>query len=198
MHLLTSLLDADPTKAALLRAGLELLAEKGYKGATTREIANRAEVSEVTLFRHYKSKAELLQEAVGQLSPPVEEIIPTETDDLEAAFIYFIGNFQALIEANQGFVIRLLPELIRHPELRGDTGAPGFMRAFAAGTAFIQRYQKAGLLRPDEPPQQMVVALIGPLIARVLLGGAWGVLLPLDLEALVRGFLQGRRADGQR
>ncbi len=198
MHLLTSLLDADPTKAALLRAGLELLAEKGYKGATTREIANRAEVSEVTLFRHYKSKAELLQEAVGQLSPPVEEIIPTETDDLEAAFIYFIGNFQALIEANQGFVIRLLPELIRHPELRGDTGAPGFTRAFAGGTAFIQRYQKAGLLRPDEPPQQMVVALIGPLIARVLLGGAWGVLLPLDLEALVRGFLQGRRADGQR
>jgi AcrR family transcriptional regulator len=198
MYLLTEVEDADPTKAALLRAGLELLAERGYKGATTREIARQAGVSEVTLFRHYKSKGELLREAVGRISPPVEQVIPEQTDALEAAFLHLVRGLYSLIEANQGFMIRLLPELMRHPELRGEDGPSGFLRAFTAGGGFIKRCQDAGLLRSDELPQQMVVALIGPLIARVLLGGAWGVSLPLDLEAHVRGFLEGRRKGGQR
>lgn len=198
MYLLTQIEDPDPTKAALLRAGLELLAERGYKGATTREIARRAGVAEVTLFRHYKSKGELLREAVGRISPPVEQVIPEQTDVLETALLYLIRGVYGLIEANQGFIIRLLPELMRHPELRGKDGPSGLLRAFTAGGSFIKRCQDAGLLRSDEPPQQMVVALIGPLIARVLLDGTWGVSLPLDLEAHVHGFLEGRRKGGQR
>ncbi|MER3482833.1 MAG: TetR family transcriptional regulator [Meiothermus sp.] len=198
MYLLTNIADEDPTKTALMRSSLELLAEKGYKGATTREIATKAGVSEVTLFRHYKSKEELLRTAVERISPPVEQIVPNRVENLEAALLRLVRNLHALIEANQGFMIRLLPELMRHPELRGEGGTTGFMRAFAAGSGFIQHCQEAGLLRADELPQQMVVALVGPLIARVLLGGAWGVSLPLDLEAHVRGFLDGRRADGQR
>lgn len=31
----------DPVRARLLQAALELLAERGYRGATTREIARR-------------------------------------------------------------------------------------------------------------------------------------------------------------
>ncbi len=193
MYLLTSISDPDPTRASLLRSSLELLAERGYKGATTREIAARAGVSEVTLFRHYASKEELVREAIGRISPPVEQIIPAQVEDLEAAFLELVRNIEALIEANQAFVIRLLPELMRHPELRGEGGAPGFRRAFTAGGGFIKRCQERGLLRTDESPEQMVVALVGPLIARVLLGGAWGVRIPLDLEAHVRGFLEGRR-----
>lgn len=198
MYLLSNIGDDDPTKAVLMRSALELLAERGYKGATTREIAARAGVSEVTLFRHYQSKEELLREAVSRISPPVAQVIPTQGEDLGAAFLHLVGNLHALIEANQGFVIRLLPELMRHPELRGEGGPTGFMRAFTAGGAFIKGCQDKGVLRRDEPPQQMLVALIGPLIARVLLGGAWGVSLPFDVEAHVRGFLDGRRSDGQR
>lgn len=193
MYLLANISDPDPTRARLLRSSLELLAERGYKGATTREIAARAGVSEVTLFRHYASKEELMREAIGRISPPVEQLIPAQIGDLEAAFVQLVRNIEALIEANQGFVIRLLPELMRHPELRGEGGAPGFTRAFTAAGGFIKHCQELGLLRTDETPEQMVVALVGPLIARVLLSGVWGVRIPLDLEAHVRGFLEGRR-----
>lgn len=193
MYLLANISDPDPTRARLLRSSLGLLAERGYKGATTREIAARAGVSEVTLFRHYASKEELMREAIGRISPPVEQLIPAQIDDLEAAFVRLVRNIEALIEANQGFVIRLLPELMRHPELRGEGGAPGFTRAFTAAAGFIKHCQELGLLRTDETPEQMVVALVGPLIARVLLSGVWGVRIPLDLQAHVRGFLEGRR-----
>lgn len=193
MYLLTNLSESDPTKAAILRAGLELLAEKGYKGAITREIATRAGISEVTLFRHYKSKHELMREAINNISPPIEQLLPPPSGDLEADLIQFVRNLNSLLEANKGLVIRLLPELMRHPELRGNRQPKGFMRAFSGSGAFLAHYQQAGLLHQNEPPEQMVLALVGPLIARVLLAGAWGLMLPIDLETHVRGFLEGRK-----
>ena len=48
----------------LLDAARGLFAERGFKGASTRDIAERAGVSEVMIFRHFGSKANLFQEAV--------------------------------------------------------------------------------------------------------------------------------------
>lgn len=48
----------------LLRAATELYAETGFRGTTTRRIARRAGVNEVTLFRQFGSKSALLQEAI--------------------------------------------------------------------------------------------------------------------------------------
>lgn len=41
---------------AILEAATDLFAEKGYAGTSTSEIANKAEVAEGTIFKHFKSK----------------------------------------------------------------------------------------------------------------------------------------------
>jgi AcrR family transcriptional regulator len=52
---------ADKTRRRLFDAATETLKRCGIRGATTREIARRAGVHEVTLFRHFKSKEQLLR-----------------------------------------------------------------------------------------------------------------------------------------
>lgn len=52
----------------ILEAGLKLFSKKGYIGATTREIAEKAGVAEVTLFRHFPSKAVLFEEMINTYS----------------------------------------------------------------------------------------------------------------------------------
>ncbi len=52
------------TKEKLLEATLELISEKGYLGASTREIAQMAGVSELTLFRHFGKKERLFEEVL--------------------------------------------------------------------------------------------------------------------------------------
>ncbi len=47
------------TKAKIERAALSLFVARGIEGATTREIARAAGVSEGALYRHFKSKDEL-------------------------------------------------------------------------------------------------------------------------------------------
>src|SRR5262249_10533847 len=54
----------DEVRARLLAAGRDVFAERGYAGASTREIARRAEVGGVLLFRHFGNKAGLFDEAV--------------------------------------------------------------------------------------------------------------------------------------
>ena len=48
----------------ILKAATELYAETGFRGTTTRQIAQLAGVNEVTLFRHFGSKTALLHEAI--------------------------------------------------------------------------------------------------------------------------------------
>jgi AcrR family transcriptional regulator len=52
---------AEVTRERLLNAAARAFARDGLRGATTREIAREAGVNEVTLFRHFKSKEQLLR-----------------------------------------------------------------------------------------------------------------------------------------
>jgi len=54
----------DDTEQRILDAALRVFASEGYTGATTRKIAEEANVAEVTLFRKFKSKENLLKEVL--------------------------------------------------------------------------------------------------------------------------------------
>ncbi|QYR21313.1 TetR/AcrR family transcriptional regulator [Paenibacillus sp. sptzw28] len=54
------------TSDKILLATIELMAEKGYDGTTTKEIALAAGVNEVTLFRHFGTKVKLLEAAFSR------------------------------------------------------------------------------------------------------------------------------------
>ncbi len=54
----------DNTEQKILDAALRVFASEGYAGATTRRIAQEADVTEVTLFRKFQSKENLLREVI--------------------------------------------------------------------------------------------------------------------------------------
>ena len=49
------------TAERIIQAAIELVKEKGYTAATTKEIAMRAGVNEVTIFRNFKSKKGVIE-----------------------------------------------------------------------------------------------------------------------------------------
>ena len=79
------------SRARILQAATMIFARQGFHGTSTREIARLANLSEVTLFRHYESKEELflatLQsslETVAKRSSFLHKIsdVPQSTDTL--------------------------------------------------------------------------------------------------------------------
>jgi AcrR family transcriptional regulator len=73
----------ETTQHNLLEASIKLISEKGYLGATTREIAQEAGVTELTLFRHFGSKEKLFEEVLRSYTflPTLKELLP-ELDHL--------------------------------------------------------------------------------------------------------------------
>ena len=47
-------------KNQILEAAIQIFSKKGFEGSTTKEIAKKAKVSEVTIFRYFKTKKEIL------------------------------------------------------------------------------------------------------------------------------------------
>jgi len=48
------------TKESLILSMIEVISEQGLQGLTTREVAKRQGISESTIFKHYKTKNELI------------------------------------------------------------------------------------------------------------------------------------------
>jgi AcrR family transcriptional regulator len=65
----------DETKQKIMDAALKLFAEHGYKGATTRAIADESGFNELTLFRKFKNKENLFNQVLAQNINRVKEEI---------------------------------------------------------------------------------------------------------------------------
>ncbi|MFD1067825.1 TetR/AcrR family transcriptional regulator [Oceanobacillus locisalsi] len=112
---------------AILEAATDLFAEKGYAGTSTSEIANKAEVAEGTIFKHFKSKKGLLLAVVSPMM--VKWIAPMIKKDLnkvlDQEFEYIQDFIRAMIENRKEFIQNNLPmlkilvqEIPFHPDLK--------------------------------------------------------------------------------
>lgn len=106
------------TKERLLGATMKLVSKKGYLGATTREIAQEAGVSEVTLFRHFGSKEKLFEGMLGQYTflPQLKELRP-RLDELpyEEALWLVATRFLLTLKERKSFIKIMFSEVNLYP-----------------------------------------------------------------------------------
>lgn len=108
------------TKDRIIEATVELVNEKGYKGATTKEIAERAGVNEVTLFRNFGNKKGIVEAviqkygAIDLLENTFEEKVIWEVEkDLKM----LVREYQLLLEQKKIVILLGLKEAGEFPEL---------------------------------------------------------------------------------
>ncbi len=67
--------DPKNTRERLVRAALDLFTTQGYHASTTPQVARRAGVAEGTIYRHFTSKEQLLNEIYRGAARMFTEII---------------------------------------------------------------------------------------------------------------------------
>jgi AcrR family transcriptional regulator len=175
----------------ILDAAIAVVIARGYTGATTREIAAKAGINEVTLFRRFESKARLVQAAIHRELAQTAETLEAPTGDLEADLLAVLERYCATYSSHGGLPLVIILEVSRNPELADLIAEPA--AAQVALRTLIASYQADGQL-VDEPPALAVNALLGPLLAHAVdtqLGIATST--PPTAHALLDGFLGGRR-----
>jgi Transcriptional regulator len=78
------------SKNKLMAAALELVAEIGYKDASTKKIAQAAGMNEASIFRLFGSKKQLFLDAIFHTS--------MSGDDIDMQSIWALGDFRSRLE----------------------------------------------------------------------------------------------------
>jgi AcrR family transcriptional regulator len=72
-------------RATILAAAREVFLEEGFSGARTRAIAERAEITEAVLYRHFASKEEIFEAAIlAPLGELLDELLTRSRESLRA------------------------------------------------------------------------------------------------------------------
>lgn len=142
------------TRQQLLEATLKLISEKGYLGATTREIAMEAGVTELTLFRHFGSKEHLFEELLNSYTflPRLKELLP-ELEGLgyHEALETIAFRFLETLKERKAMVKIMYSEVTTYPEkIRAVYNRfIDEMRATLAG--FFESMQTRGVVKTSSP-----------------------------------------------
>ena len=177
----------------VLSAAIDVMVRHGYGGATTKKIAEAAGINEVTLFRRFGSKANLLRTA---MLAEVEGFGGPEgihySGDVASDLVHVVRAYGALLERRGRLVPLLLAELPRHEELADVVAIP--QRLMGSIAELVARYQGEGVL-VEEPPLRAVASLLAPLLMPAILGSHAppGAHTELDPELHVARFLDGHR-----
>ncbi|WP_067727908.1 TetR/AcrR family transcriptional regulator [Oceanobacillus damuensis] len=172
---------------AILEAATELFAEQGYAGTSTSEIANKAEVAEGTIFKHFKSKKGLLLAIVSPMM--LKLIAPMVKNDLnkvlDQEFEYFQDFIRAMIENRKAFIKNNLPllriliqEIPFHPELKEQFIEHIGKDIYAKIRKTVEHYQAKGQIiqtYPDTIIRIVTSSILSYIITRyvILPDGNW-------------------------
>ena len=109
----------DKTRDKLLEATLQLISEKGYLGATTREIAAKAGVSELTLFRKFGKKEKLFEEMLESYTflPRLRDLIEEINEMPVKEGLNTIGTrFLKTLQERRPLAQIMLSEMSHYPQ----------------------------------------------------------------------------------
>jgi AcrR family transcriptional regulator len=142
----------DVTRQRILEAAERVFARDGFQGATTREIAREAGVNEVTLFRHFRTRDDLLRETILCHSISPEELIGPQSDwerDLPGEVEAYVRKYYEMLLEKEALVRavvgegRLLPPAVR------ETLKAKMLPVRAILIERLEAAKQAGYVNPD-------------------------------------------------
>ncbi|WP_433519398.1 TetR/AcrR family transcriptional regulator [Nonomuraea sp. CA-143628] len=163
----------DPeTDAAILRAALELFIERGVEGTSMEQIAKRAGVGKLTVYRRWSTKEDLIAQAIEQTVRA--DLVPSPADVQAMAPQEIIERSlpaaaeMAASPAFRALTARMMGSAVSHPSLMAAYWEHYILPRRRLAAAMLQRAQKDGTVAPDADLDVLIDMMAGAVTWRVL------------------------------
>lgn len=149
----------------MLRAAARVYAQHGYRGSTTRRIADEAGVNEITIFRQFGTKDALIHEAIatcgGDEHAPSLPAIPV---DPVAELTGWAMKLRAHINNSRMLLRRCMSERDEHPQLIASANQ-GPVRAARDLRAYLERLREHAIADAEFDARTAASMLMGSVFA---------------------------------
>jgi AcrR family transcriptional regulator len=155
-------------RESLLRATVKLFAEGGASNSSTRRIAREAGVNEVTLFRHFGTKEELLRSAMRWFADKNQvDPLPTTPRDPASELIDWCRDHHRRLYVLRALIRTCLADHSEHPDRNSPTlKLP--LRVNQELHEYLLRLRSTGLASGNWNAQSAANLLIGALLSDAL------------------------------
>ena len=103
----------------ILEVAARVYSEAGFRGTTTRRIADEAQVNEVTLFRHFGTKEALIKQAIAQARLADLPPLPRPADPAREIYEWAMALFTKWYRG-RNLIRRVMGDLVEHPGIAPD------------------------------------------------------------------------------
>jgi AcrR family transcriptional regulator len=185
----------DATRVALLRAGRELFAQRGFAAVGTEEIVARAGVTRGALYHHFADKRDLFRAVHEELEQRLVADIGTRIGGIDDPWELMVAGVRAFLDAcTDPAVMRIAlldaPAVLGWDEWREIDARYGLgLVSFA-----LQNAMDRGVLRP-RPVRPLAHLLMGAMTeaAMVIANGGDPAAARDEVEAPLLALLEGLR-----
>ena len=187
------------SRERILEAAARVYALHGFRGATTRLIANEAGVNEVTLFRTFGSKSALIEAVLAQYGKSRPTVtLPADPVDPLAELTAFVAEHLERVREMRPLLMHTMSEVDERPEAH-EFACRGRHHVHDTITTYIRTLQARGLADRDMNVEVAAVMLTATVMSDALARHIVpDVYPPIDTaaEQYVRAFLRliGARA----
>jgi AcrR family transcriptional regulator len=154
------------SRQKLLAAAARIYGESGFRGATTRRIADEAGVNEVTLFRLFGSKSALIAEAIREHAPRATEPggLPEHPVEPERELTAWCDAQLTHLRAARSMIRKAMGEIEEHPEM-APCMSEGTQGAFRELLDYVSRLDHVAESITEDEVQTAAAMLISALFA---------------------------------
>jgi AcrR family transcriptional regulator len=158
--------------AAILRAALEVFAEGGVEGASIEQIAKRAGVARLTVYRRWSSKEALIAQAIETAREGVPDPSSLQDDDAPLAQL-----IERMVEESvepladprlRALTARLVGSGASHPSLLETYWEHHVVPRRRRSRAVLERAKREGMLAEDADVEVVIDAMVGAIMYRLL------------------------------
>lgn len=151
------------TRTTILNAAAQVFAQHGFRGSTTRRIADAAAVNEVTIFRYFGSKDALLHEAINQSNDcQLANALPATPVDPEYELTVWCATVIDHLRSRRSMIRKCMSEMEERPEMKSATAATP-IRVTRELCAYFSKLRSEGFTREDFDASAAAAMIMGAL-----------------------------------
>lgn len=181
------------TDEKILKVAIDMIAKKGFKGATTKQIAEKAAVSEMTLFRHFPNKKKILEAAIDRYyyTFQMKELFDHKLIwDLEKDLLMIAETYHTIMKKNKNVIKIAIQEGHNVPGLLEQVNKhPRQLKELIV--KYLEEMNKRGLIRDCDyelTAMNFLYMSYGLFISRSFVSGE--IITSISQEDVIKGSVQ--------
>jgi AcrR family transcriptional regulator len=153
------------TRDEILNAAAGVFAQHGFRGSTTRRIADAAGVNEITIFRQFGSKEALIREAMQHLQQSANLApLPQTPVDPERELTEWSASFIQHLRLRSSIIRKTMSEIEERPEM-SECASYVPRQASTDLCEYLTSLKRQGAIRADFEPKTAAAMLMGAIFA---------------------------------